>query len=78
MPRVKPNVKLLQYTGNPEQTVALAAKLCYSDATIEKLADGVTEEAAAKFLSKLMGMGHQSPIEHCWRRLPDTALQVFL
>ena len=64
MPRVKPNVKLLQYTGNPEQTVALAAKLCYSDATIEKLADGVTEEAAAKFLSKLMGMGHQSPIEH--------------
>lgn len=64
MPRVKPNVKLLQYTGNPEQTVALAAKLCYSDATIDKLADGVNDETAAKFLSRLMGMGHQSPIEH--------------
>lgn len=64
MPRVRPNVKLLQYTGNPEQTVALAAKLCYSGADIETLADGVNDETAAKFLGRLMGMGHQSPIEH--------------
>lgn len=64
MPRVKPVVKLLQYTGNPEQTVALAAKLCYSDATIEKLSEGLTEESTAKFIKRLMSMGHQSPIEH--------------
>ena len=31
MPQVKPSVKLLEYTPNPERTIALAAKLCYSD-----------------------------------------------
>ena len=64
MPRVKPSVKLLQYTSNPEQTVALAAKLCYSDATIDDLGGGLNEENTAKFIKRLMSMGHQSPIEH--------------
>ena len=64
MPAVKPVVKLLQHTGNPEQTVAVAAKLCYSDATIEELAQGLTEESTAKFIKRLASMGHASPVEH--------------
>lgn len=64
MPRVKPTVRLLQYTGDPERTVALAAKLCYSDATISQLDDNMTDEAVAKFLGRLANMGHQSPVEH--------------
>ena len=64
MPAVKPVVKLLQQTGNPEQTVAVAAKLCYSDATIEELAQGLTEESTAKFIKRLASMGHASPVEH--------------
>ena len=55
MPRVKPSVKLLQYTSNPEQTVALAAKLCYSDATIDDLGGGLNEENTAKFIKAQRG-----------------------
>lgn len=64
MPRVKPTVKLLQYTGEPERTVALAAKLCYSDATIEDLDEKMSDAAVAAFLGRLANMGHQSPVEH--------------
>ena len=64
MPAVKPIVKLLQHTSNPEQTVAVAAKLCYSDATIQELAEGLTEESTAKFIKRLASMGHASPVEH--------------
>ena len=64
MPAVKPVVKLLQHTGNPEQTVAVAAKLCYSDATIQELAEGLTPESTAKFIKRLASMGHASPVEH--------------
>jgi len=64
MPAVKPIVKLLQYTSNPEQTVAVAAKLCYSDATIDELSGGLTQESTAKFIKRLASMGHASPVEH--------------
>ena len=31
MPQVKPHVVLLTYTKDPAQTIAMSAKLCYSD-----------------------------------------------
>ena len=64
MPQVKPKVTLLTYTANPEQTVAMSAKLCYSDATIEDLKQGVESGDVSKFLSRLTGFGHMSPFEH--------------
>lgn len=64
MPRVKPNVILLEHTPNPEQVIALAAKLCYSDADIEDLKQGVESKDCGKFIERLMSYGHQSPIEH--------------
>ena len=57
-------VTLLAYTPNPEQTVAMAAKLCYSKSDIETVRDGLTEEKTASFLDMLSSLGHQSPIEH--------------
>ena len=41
------NVILLAHTPNPEQTVAAAAKLCYSSSDITGLTDSLTEEKAA-------------------------------
>ena len=37
-------VKLLTYTPEPDKLVAAAAKLCYSDAHIETIMDGLTPE----------------------------------
>lgn len=64
MPQVKPSVKLLEYTPNPERTIALAAKLCYSDATIENLQDGLDKSDVNKFIERLRSFGHASPFEH--------------
>ena len=57
-------VQLIAHTAEPERTVAAAAKLCYSDAHIETLLDGLTPEKTAAFLQKLSDLGHASPIEH--------------
>ena len=58
------NVELLQYTPEPEKVVSAAAKLCYSSSAVEDILDGLTKEKTDKFLSMLMDMGHESPIEH--------------
>lgn len=57
-------VTLIAHTNDPEKTVAAAAKLCYSDAHIETLLDGLTPEKTAAFLQKLSDFGHASPVEH--------------
>ena len=57
-------VNLIAHTSDPEKTVAAAAKLCYSDAHIETLLEGLTPEKTAAFLQKLSDFGHASPIEH--------------
>jgi thymidylate synthase (FAD) len=57
-------VTLIAHTPDPERVVAAAAKLCYSDAHIEDLLDGLTEEKTANFLNMLSDLGHASPIEH--------------
>lgn len=57
-------VTLLAHTPEPEITVAMAAKLCYSGATIDTIHDGLDEEKAAGFVDMLAQIGHESPIEH--------------
>ncbi len=61
---MKPKVTLLAYTPNPEEVVAMAAKLCYSASDIENIRDGLTEENTAKFIQMLSDLGHGSPVEH--------------
>lgn len=57
-------VSLLNYTPDPERTVCLAAKLCYSDSTISGLAEKVAGISYEKFLGKILKMGHLSVLEH--------------
>ncbi len=58
-------VTLLTHTPEPEKVIAAAAKLCYSNATIEELYEKQTPQAVEKFLAMLAEIGHESPIEHC-------------
>ena len=58
------HVTLIAYTPQPEHTVASAARLCYSAATIDDVMEGLTEEKTASFVDMLSEIGHESPIEH--------------
>ncbi|RLC37572.1 FAD-dependent thymidylate synthase [Candidatus Falkowbacteria bacterium] len=57
-------VKLLSHTPDVEAHVARAAKLCYSDSTIEELIKREDVKEAGAFIQKLISMGHDSPLEH--------------
>lgn len=59
-----PKVTLLCHTPNPEEVVAMAAKLCYSPSGIEDIRDGLTEEKTTAFVDMLASLGHASPTEH--------------
>jgi thymidylate synthase (FAD) len=63
---MKENMKvaLLQYTPEPERTVALAARLCYSPADIDELQKKISSADIRNFLEKIMSLGHQSVLEH--------------
>ncbi len=58
------HVTLLAHTPQPEHTVACAARLCYSPATIDDIMDTMNEEKTASFVDMLAQIGHESPIEH--------------
>lgn len=57
-------VSLLQHTPDPERTVALAARLCYSPAGIDELQERLSAADITGFLEKIMSLGHQSVLEH--------------
>src|SRR4030066_629989 len=64
MAEIKLKVILLRHTPNPEETVAMAAKLCYSPSDIESLKNKIETKDQKAFVERLMNMGHMSPIEH--------------
>lgn len=64
MPETKLKVILIRYTPEPEETVAMAAKLCYSPSDVESLRDRISARDQREFVRKLMEMGHMSPVEH--------------
>ena len=57
-------VQLIAHTPEPEKVVAAAAKLCYSNAQIDTLLDGLTPEKSREFVQMLASLGHESPTEH--------------
>ncbi len=57
-------VTLLNFTPDPEKTVAMAARLCYSDSTVEELREKVEGIPLERFLGKILKMGHLSVLEH--------------
>ena len=64
MPEAKLKVLLLEHTPNPENVIAMAAKLCYSPTDIEGLMDKIKAREQKAFVEKLVSIGHMSPIEH--------------
>ncbi len=62
MTQVKADVKLVRHTPDAEELLASAAKLCYA-----KNADTILKQdkqKAESFVSRLLSMGHMSPVEH--------------
>lgn len=59
-----PKVSLLRHTPDPERTVALAARLCYSDVSIDRLKERLDDDACKKLLRKIIRLGHLSVLEH--------------
>lgn len=57
-------VKLIRYTPDPERTVAMSARLCYSPIGAAQLEEKISEEQAAALVRKLINMGHFSTLEH--------------
>ncbi|HUO76524.1 MAG TPA: FAD-dependent thymidylate synthase [Thermodesulfovibrionales bacterium] len=64
MPETRLKVILLRSTPNPEETIAMAAKLCYSPADIDSLKEKIETKDQQNFVERLTKMGHMSPIEH--------------
>ncbi len=57
-------VKLLKWTPNPEATIALAARLCYTETDIASLATSFKAGDEKALIKRLLAFGHLSPIEH--------------
>ncbi len=58
------NVILLQCTPEPERLVALAARLCYSPASIGDLQKEISRKDVRHLVSRILSMGHASVLEH--------------
>lgn len=64
MPRSALKVELVAHTPDPERLVAMAARLCYSSATIEGLAARVERDDQSAFIGGVIDSGHLAVIEH--------------
>ncbi len=64
MPRSEMKVALVRHTLAPEEVVALGARLCYSRARVDDLLTSVSAKDQTAFVQKIMGMGHDSVLEH--------------
>ncbi len=64
MPRSEMKVALIRHTLSPEEVVALGARLCYSKARVDDLLTRVEAKDQTDFVHKIMGMGHDSVLEH--------------
>ncbi|HWQ60886.1 MAG TPA: FAD-dependent thymidylate synthase, partial [Negativicutes bacterium] len=52
------------HTPDPERTVAMSARLCYSAVGAEQLVEKMSAEQVAKLVDKIVEMGHLSTFEH--------------
>ena len=64
MSEAKLKVLLIQHTPHPEETIAMAARLCYSPSDITSLKGRIESKDQKLFVEKLVKMGHMTPIEH--------------
>lgn len=57
-------VTLLHHTPDPERTIALAARLCYSPTGLDELRGRIDAADITSFIDKIMSLGHHSVLEH--------------
>ena len=57
-------IALISYTPEPELTIAAAARLSTSQASLRELREKLTPEQVDDLLNKLIAQGHLSPLEH--------------
>lgn len=55
---------LIKHTPDPDQTVAVSARLCYSDSAVKDIYKNMNEEEVKSLIKKLKDVGHTSPMEH--------------
>ena len=58
------HVKLLRYTPEPDRTVAMSARLCYSPIGAAELETKMSDKEVASLVRRLGQMGHTSTFEH--------------
>ncbi len=59
-----PLVLILRHTPDPEGVVAMAARLCYSPASVAELGDRAAAADNAGFIRRIVSLGHHSVLEH--------------
>lgn len=64
MAQTQQKVLLLRHTYDPDEIVALGARLCYAQADIDTLRERVAKKDQAKYIRSVMARGHLSVIEH--------------
>jgi len=64
MGRQTRKVRLLVHTPDPDRTVAMGSRLCYSDEGIDEVAERIRRKDQTKYIERLMSYGHLSPVEH--------------
>jgi len=64
MAKAKLKVMLLRATPDPDEVVALGARLCYAQADIESLKSRVEASDQQAFVQRVMERGHLSVTEH--------------
>lgn len=64
MPERSLRVQLVRHTYNPQELVALGARLCYAGGTLDSLVEKISSNDQEAFVQKVMGMGHDSVLEH--------------
>ena len=57
-------VRLINHTPDPEITVAVAARRCYSSLGSEEVTSGLSPEDVKKLIDTIVKAGHLSPTEH--------------
>lgn len=55
---------LIRHTPDPDGVVAMAARLCYSRAGIDELAEKMSGKDVSRFIRKIVSIGHHSVLEH--------------
>ena len=57
-------IELIKYTPEPEKTVAIAARVCYSPRNAKEIYENMSDEEVKKLIRFLIKAGHHSAIEH--------------